>query len=138
MKIKNVEIMWKDRKRTFLGLPWSFTKYCLTEEKLYIETGFFTSHQEEIRLFRILDFQLTRTLGQKIFGLGTIHCTSMDKTAPEFEIKNIKKSFDVKELISKLCENDRRNKNVSTRENHFSDNEFDDEGNDSSDDIEET
>ena len=31
--------VWKDRKRTFLGLPWSFTRYELTEEKLIIETG---------------------------------------------------------------------------------------------------
>lgn len=33
-------ILWKDRKRTLFGLPWSFTKYKLTEEKLIIQTGF--------------------------------------------------------------------------------------------------
>ena len=27
-------IVWKDRKRIFFGLPWTFTKYALTEEKL--------------------------------------------------------------------------------------------------------
>ena len=28
--------VWKDRKRTLFGLPWSFTRYYLTEDKLII------------------------------------------------------------------------------------------------------
>ena len=35
-----VEIIWKDRKRPFMGLPLSFTRYELTEQKLLINTGF--------------------------------------------------------------------------------------------------
>lgn len=31
---------WFDRKRTIFGLPLSFTKYAVTEEKLLIKTGF--------------------------------------------------------------------------------------------------
>lgn len=123
--LKELTYVWKDRKRTFLGLPWSFTRYRLTEEKLYIETGFFTTRQSEVRLFRILDFGVTRTLGQKMFGLGTITCTSMDKSDPTFEIKNIKYPNEVKELISDLCSKDRQNKGVSTRENFFSDDDDD-------------
>ena len=34
----NLEILWKDRKRGFLGLPLSFTKYSLTKERLFVET----------------------------------------------------------------------------------------------------
>ena len=26
--------IWSDRKRTVFGLPWSFTKYILTDDKL--------------------------------------------------------------------------------------------------------
>ena len=29
------EIKWKDRKRIIFGLPWTFTKYSLTEDRLY-------------------------------------------------------------------------------------------------------
>ena len=33
------EIKWKDRKRIIFGLPWTFTKYSLTEDRLFISTG---------------------------------------------------------------------------------------------------
>ena len=41
--------LWNDRKRIIFGLPWTFTKYKLTEEKLIIQTGFLNIKQEEIR-----------------------------------------------------------------------------------------
>ena len=40
---KREDLLWYDRKRTFLGLPWSFTKYSLTEDRLFIESGFLSS-----------------------------------------------------------------------------------------------
>ena len=77
---------WKDRKRTIFGLPLSFTVYKLTEEKLLIETGFFNKKEEEIRLYRIMDLTLNRPFGQRIFGLGTIHFCTADKSTREFDI----------------------------------------------------
>ena len=32
-------IVWKDRKRTLFGLPLSFTRYILLEDKFIIRTG---------------------------------------------------------------------------------------------------
>ena len=90
------DILWEDKKRTLFGLPWSFTKYKLTEEKLIIQTGFLNIKQEEIRLYRIMDVTLHKLLKQRIWGLGTIHCCSADKSTPEFEIKNIKRSEEIK------------------------------------------
>ena len=107
---------WRERKRTIFGLPLSFTVYKLTEEKLLVETGLFNINQEEVRLYRILDVTLKRSLGQRIFGLGTIHCCSADKTTPEFDIKNIKNSESVKEMLSDLIEAQRTKKRVSSRE----------------------
>ena len=109
-------ILWKDRKRTLFGLPWSFTKYKLTEEKLIIQTGFFNIKQEEVRLYRIMDVTLNRKIGQRIWGLGTIHCCSADKSTPEFDIKNIKKSEKIKDILSDQIENQRNKKRVSSRE----------------------
>ncbi len=114
-KIVN-KFIWEDRKRPIFGLPLSFTKYKLTEEKLLIETGFLTINQEEIRLYRIMDISLKRRLIQRIFGVGTIHCCSADKTAPEFEIKDVKNAEDVKELLSKKVEEERERKRISGRE----------------------
>ena len=40
------DIIWKDRKRTIFGLPWTFTVYKLTGEKILIDTGFLNQTQE--------------------------------------------------------------------------------------------
>jgi len=110
------EIVWKDRKRIWCGLPWTFTKYELSREKMIIKTGFFTQNQDEVRLYRILDLSLRRGLLQRIFGLGTIQCHSVDKTMKNFEIKNIKDSENVKNRLSDLIEDARRTNRVSSRE----------------------
>ena len=55
-----MEIIWRDRKRPFLGLPWSFTIYTLTEEKLLVKTGILRQKEEEVRLYRIMDATLAR------------------------------------------------------------------------------
>jgi len=110
------EYIWKDRKRTIFGLPWSFTVYKLTKEKLLIETGFLSKKQEEIRLYRIMDLTLIRPLGQRIWGLGTIHCCTADKSTPEFDIRKIKKSEDIKNMISDMVEEQREAKRVTARE----------------------
>ena len=121
--MENQKIIWKDRKRTLFGLPLSFTKYSLEEDRLFIETGFFNSVENEVRLYRIMDLQLSRTLGQKMFGLGTIKVKSADKTLGDFEIKNIKNSKGVKEQLSKLVEKMRDKKRVVNRELMMEDDE---------------
>ena len=121
------EIIWKDRKRIFFGLPWTFTKYSLSVDRLFISTGFFSVKEDEVRLYRIMDVSLERKLWQRMCGLGTIKCCSADKTMGDFEIKNIKKSREVKEMLSNMVEDERTKKKVSSREfmDHESD-EFDD------------
>ncbi|RHV12977.1 PH domain-containing protein [Clostridium sp. OM05-9] len=121
------EIIWKDRKRIFFGLPWTFTKYSLSEDRLFISTGFFSVQEDEVRLYRIMDVSLERKLWQRMCGLGTIKCCSADKTMGDFEIKNIKKSREVKEMLSNMVEDERTKKKVSSREfmDHERD-EFDD------------
>ncbi len=110
------EIVWQDTKRTLFGLPLSFTKYFLTKEKLIIKTGFLTTKEEEIRLYRIMDITLNRTLGQKIFKIGTINCISSDRSTPAFDIKNIKNSEETKEMLSNMIEQQRKDNRVSTNE----------------------
>ena len=94
--------VWKDRKRILFGLPWTFTKYFLTEEKLLIETGVLSRKEEEIRLYRIMDITMKRSLGERIFNLGTIHCCSADKSTPEFNIRRIKNPAKVKNMLSDM------------------------------------
>lgn len=112
----DMQFVWTERKRTLFGLPWSFTKYKLTDEKLMIEKGFLNKSEEEIRLYRIMDMTLQRPLGQRIFGLGTIKCNSADKSTPIFFIERIKNSEEIKNKLSDMVEQERVKKRVSGRE----------------------
>ena len=110
------DVIWKDRKRTIFGLPWTFTVYKLTGEKILIDTGFLNQREEEVMLFRITDITLSRTLGQRLFGLGTIHCCSADKTTPEFDLKNVKMPYEVKETLSTEVTRERKENRVRSGE----------------------
>ncbi len=109
--------LWKDRKRNFLGLPWTFTRYALDEERLTITTGCFSIVEDEVRLYRITDVTLRRSFWQRLFGLGTIHCDSSDVTQQCFEIRNIKHSKQVKDMLSRLVDESRLRNRVYTSEN---------------------
>ena len=93
-----MEYIWKDRKR-FLGMPLSFTRYALSEDRLFLSVGFFSIKDEEVLLYRIRDISSTRTLWQRLFGVGTITVSSSDKSMPTLVLKNVKKPLDVKELL---------------------------------------
>ena len=110
------DLLFKQRKRNWCGLPWSFTVYSFDEERLFIKTGVLSIKEDEIRLYRILDLSLKRSFIQRIFGLGTITVDSSDKTMKCFEIQNIKNSKEVKEQLSQLVEEERQRKRISGRE----------------------
>lgn len=115
MKLPN-NTVWSDRKHTLFGLPWSFTKYILTDEKLLIVKGFWKQNEEEIRLYRIFDMTLSRTVRDRMDRVGTIHCCSGDKSSPEFDIKRIRNARQVKEMLSDLVEKQKIARGVSVRE----------------------
>ena len=110
------ELVFKQRKRNWCGLPWSFTIYSFDEERLFIERGVFTKREDEVRLYRILDISLQRSFIQRIFKMGTITVASSDKTMKNFELKNIKNSKEVKEQLSQLVEEERQRKRITGRE----------------------
>ena len=111
-------ILWSDRRRR-LGMPLSFTRYRLTEDRLFCETGFLNIREEEILLYRIRDLELKMTLGQRLFGVGSIFVHSSDKTQPNLELKNIKNPREVKELLSNKieeCKDKRRMRSMEIME----------------------
>ncbi len=112
----NIQILWQDRKRNIFGLPWTFTKYSLSEDRLFIKTGLLKTVEDEIRLYRILDLTVSKTLFQKIFRIGTIEVSSGDTTMGNFELKNIRDVSEVKEKLSQLVEENREKKRVANRE----------------------
>ena len=115
--LEKEEPIWCDRKRwVFFALPFTFTKYTLTLSKLLVETGFFKKTEEETRLYRITDVKLTRSFGERIFRVGTVTLLSSDTSTPEILLKHIKKSKEVKEVVSQSIEISRRENGVRTSE----------------------
>ena len=103
MAMEPIEYQWKDRKR-HLGLPLSFTRYMLSEDRLFLEKGLLNLKADEVLLYRVQDLVLTMTLGQRIFGVGTVCVHSSDKSVPHLDLKNVKHPREVKELIHRNVE----------------------------------
>lgn len=100
---ENIQTRWSDRSRIF-GLPITFTKYSMSDNRIFCEKGLLNMKFEEILLYRVRDISMKITLGQRIFGVGSILLQSSDKTAPVLEIKNVKNPRQVKEMIHQQVE----------------------------------
>ena len=111
-----VEYLWRARKINIFGLPWTFTVYTLKEDKLCISSGVLNKKIEEIRLYRIKDFTVHRSLLQRIFKIGTVHICSADSTTPEFDVVNIRDAEKIKDLMSDQVEKARIEAGVSAKE----------------------
>ena len=98
-----IEYLWKDRKRYF-GLPLSFTRYALSEDRLFVSVGLLNIKDDEVLLYRVRDIDTERSLFQRLFGVGTITVMSSHKSMPNLVLKNIKDPVMVKEIIHKQVE----------------------------------
>ena len=113
--LPKLEYLWRDRRRR-LGLPLSFTKYRLSEDRLFCETGFFTTKSDEVLLYRVRDISLKITFWQRIFGVGTICVVSSDKSLPHLDLKNVKHPRQVKELIHQNVEEAKEKRRMKSME----------------------
>lgn len=101
--LEEIKLIWKDRKR-ILGMPITFTKYSMSDDRIFLETGLLNTRQEEVILYRVRDISLTVSLWQRIFGVGSVVIKSSDKTLPELKLDNIKQPREVKELVHQQVE----------------------------------
>ena len=103
MAFRGDKYIWKDRKR-FWGMPLSFTRYAMSEDRLFLSVGCLSIRDEEILLYRIRDISSRRGLWQRLCGVGTVTVVSSDKTMPTLVLKNIKNPLDFKELLHSQVE----------------------------------
>ena len=102
------DVIMKERKRWLLfGIPWTFTKYTLTPKRIILNEGLLRSTENEILLYRIIDIELSKTLFQKIFKLGTVTVKSKDASHPILEIKNIINARAFRDSLAEAVENER-------------------------------
>ncbi len=100
---------FNERKRSvFLGLPLSFTKYSIEEEKVTITTGFLNITEDDAFMYKIQDVRLTRSLLERIFKLGTITCYTGDTTHPELIFVHVRHFAEIKDFIMQYSEEARR------------------------------
>lgn len=98
-----------ERKRSkFFGLPLSFTKYTISDEKITITSGFLSITEDDAYMYKIQDVRLTRSLTERLFRLGTITCYTGDTTHPELTLHHIKKASIIKDFIMNSSEEARR------------------------------
>ena len=94
-----------EKKRwPFLGLPLTFTKYTITDEVITINSGFLRREENDCYLYKVVDVRLERTLAERMFGLGTVHCFSGDVTDPDLKIQHIRNAKQIKDFILRQSE----------------------------------
>ncbi len=94
-----------ERKRwLFFGLPFTFVKYTVKEDLITIQTGLFKTVENDCYMYKVQDVQLTATLIEKLFKLGTVVCHTGDTTHPQLILEHIRNSREVKDFILRESE----------------------------------
>ena len=108
---------YKEKKRSmFLGLPWTFTTYTVTDEFISIDSGLLNKVENDCYMYKVIDVRLENTLLERIFRLGTIHCFTGDVTDPDLRIRHIKNAKEIKDYILKQSEVERmKRKTLNTK-----------------------
>ena len=100
-----VMIEFIERKRwLFFGLPFTFTKYTVKEDMITIQTGLFKTVENDCYMYKVQDVQLTATLIEKLFKLGTVVCHTGDTTHPQLLLEHIRNARAIKDFILRESE----------------------------------
>ena len=75
------------------------TRYRLTTQRLFAQTGLIAKNLEEVELFRVKDVTLRQGVLDRLLGVGTVTVLSTDDTAPELELAGIRDPLAAKEAL---------------------------------------
>lgn len=94
-----------ERKRwLFFGLPFTFTKYTITDDLITIDSGLFKTVQNDCYMYKVQDVSLTITLIERLFKLGTVKCHTGDTTNPVLLIEHVRHAKAIKDFILEMSE----------------------------------
>ena len=97
--------VFEERKRIkFLALPWTFTKYFISDDNVLVRTGFLNREENDCYMYKVQDVEHTASIWERMAGLGTIVCYTGDTTHPKLLIEHIRNSKAIKEFILKESE----------------------------------
>ena len=101
---------------------WISTKaesFTLTTERLRIKKGVFNQTFDEVELYRVKDITLTRSMLQRMLGLGSVVMQTSDRGQENINISSVRQSEELREHLRKQVELIRDRKRV--REVDFQD-----------------
>ncbi|KAA8828162.1 PH domain-containing protein [Bifidobacterium myosotis] len=111
------ELLWRERKRLWCRLPWTFTVYSLTPDALTVRSGLLFERVDTVKLFRITDLTVERSLLQRLFGLGSIVVDGFDQsTGGRVVLRNVTRVFAARDLIDRAVDAARGANGVRARE----------------------
>ena len=98
-----------ERKRLlFFGLPWTFTKYTVREEMITVNTGLLSTKENDCYMYKVQDVELSATLWERIFKMGTVICYTGDTTNTKLYIEYVRNAKSIKDFILEASEEARR------------------------------
>ena len=96
--------IWRARKRNFLGLPWTFTKYTITEELITVNSGIIHARENDCYMYKVQDVELIESLLERIVGIGSVKCYTGDTTNPVLMLSHVKNARAIKNFILEASE----------------------------------
>ena len=81
-----------------------FTVYELTQDRFFNRYGVLFQRTSQMELIRIRDYEVTRSLIQRIFGKGNLMLVTRDETTPVFILKWINDPEGAAEIIRDASE----------------------------------
>ena len=92
------------------------TRYRLTSQRLFAQTGLIAKNLEEVELFRVKDVTLSQGMLDRMLGTGTVTVLSTDDTAPRLALAGIRDPLAAKEAIRTAFRAARQREGMRTAE----------------------
>ena len=104
-------IIWEGRP--FMSLV---EYYTITNERIKIEKGLLGKDIENFELIRVQDIDVTKSMGERMMGIGDITISGADSSNPTVILRNVRKPDEVYELLRKAWLAARKKYNLIFRE----------------------
>ena len=112
---KDEQIIWQDYRKIF-GITFPFTKFTLTNKKIYIERGILRYNLNEIQLIRVQDVLLQQGFIEKLLGIGSIVVKSSDRSGEVVRLGSISKPYRRKHQVTEAAEKEKVRRGVTSNQ----------------------
>jgi uncharacterized membrane protein YdbT with pleckstrin-like domain len=88
----------------FRYVTWRATRYVLSTQRLRVTTGVFSTVTHDLELRRVRDSTVTRTLYQRMVGLGDLRLVSADRSTPRVMLRAVRDPLGLQDTLRGLVE----------------------------------